>query len=135
MSEERSCGKCKIGKVKDGSIDCEYIPSIPVTANGEYARRVASICRHYAEPEPTGFEKAWRDALAANYPGLVPDKTSGALRSLAEIMYASGWADGRRVVIEEVREEWKKLCNWNSLNFHQLGSFSIFLDKLKEGKG
>lgn len=57
---EPSCEKCAIGKTVSNNIDCKWVPSIPVRANGEYARRIAAICRFYAEPEPSAVEKAYK---------------------------------------------------------------------------
>ncbi len=84
-----------------------------------YRISIAKLCRHHAEPELTGFEKAY--AKYSEYAEIVlPAGTSGYLALQA--LYSAGKAE----VIAAV-EAWES----SGLGFSQ--RFREFLDKLKGG--
>ena len=63
MSEEqeRRCESCKVSICSAGFVECEHLP-FASTKVYMPNKKVAAICRHYAEPEPvTAFGKWWKD--------------------------------------------------------------------------
>ena len=82
---EKSCEKCKFAALKQGDVYCSKLAELkPEDSDGkfslEWAAAVCSICRHYAEPEPSAFEKA-----------MVRYNLDSSVRHLSSDAFLAGW--------------------------------------------
>ena len=62
MSEQR-CKICENGTMKGSTLHCHHLDHGGYYEPSHAVQDFAKICRHYAEPEPTGFEKAWAEHM------------------------------------------------------------------------
>lgn len=56
---ELSCEGCENGKIVNYSISCPHIGNSDSTIGIGWAKILATICKHYTEPEPSELDKAY----------------------------------------------------------------------------
>ena len=115
---EAHCKNC--GHSEKGHGNCVYYQSCYVLSIGD---RLAAICKHYAEPELSEFEKAWKM--------LCKDQTNGVI---AYNIFRAGWNAGYKQRGKDDVEVMNKTHYVNSANELTIYMAQEAIRKLDEGE-